>query len=384
MFSNYLILFFVRKKRHKILNYTMFMIDELQLSKRIEILKSVSIFSESSHDVLRKMAEALTDITVNRHETVFVKGQEGNAMYIIVSGGVNVHDGSHIFNTLGEGHFFGEYSLLESSQRTASVTANCTTHLLRLDQETFIEIMMQNPDVMRGVLKSLVVRVKAKDNLEEELMLRNAEISQQKEEIETQRDEIEAQRDEIETQRDIAIKQRDQIIEQKKEMTDSIQYASRIQMALLPPREFIDEILPQNFILYKPRDIVSGDFYWITKIESKIFVVAADCTGHGVPGAFMSMLGMTILNSIVHPNKHRRANEILNLLRSSLKESLRQTGREDEAKDGMDIAFCIIDTELMQLQYSGAYNTLYFFRKETNSEKSIFTEIKADRMPIGI
>lgn len=165
---------------------------------------------------------------------------------------------------------------------------------------------------------------------------------------------------------------------QKKQITDSIEYASRIQTAILPPGDFISKLIPDHFILYKPRDIVSGDFYWITHKDNKIIVAAVDCTGHGVPGAFMSMLGFAFLNEIVNKETELKANSILNQLRDYVKESLHQTGKEDEAKDGMDIALCIIDSDKQKLQYSGAYNPLYLIRDED------FILLKADRMPIGI
>jgi len=165
---------------------------------------------------------------------------------------------------------------------------------------------------------------------------------------------------------------------QKKQITDSIEYASRIQTAILPPEDFISRVIPDHFILYKPRDIVSGDFYWITHKDDKIIVAAVDCTGHGVPGAFMSMLGFAFLNEIVNKETELKANSILNQLRDYVKESLHQTGKEDEAKDGMDIALCIIDPDKQKLQYSGAYNPLYLIRDDD------FISLKADRMPIGI
>jgi len=185
--------------------------------------------------------------------------------------------------------------------------------------------------------------------------------------------EVVRQKDEIELQRD-------QISEQKEQITDSIQYASRIQSAVMPSREFIEKILPNYFIYFKPRDIVSGDFYWIGEKENKIIVVAADCTGHGVPGAFMSMLGVSFLNEIINKSEVTQANLILNQLREYVKSTLGQEEETDEikAKDGMDIAICVFDFQSDMLQYAGAYNPLYMVR---NNE---LIETKADKMPIGI
>ncbi|NPA67622.1 MAG: SpoIIE family protein phosphatase [Chlorobi bacterium] len=209
------------------------------------------------------------------------------------------------------------------------------------------------------------------EKLEQTVKERTAEIRMQNEEITAQRDEIQAQKEEVE-------KAKDKIEKQQKSIMDSIHYASRIQEAVLPPDEYLDEILGNHFVLFRPRDIVSGDFYWATQRDGKTVIVAADCTGHGVPGAFMSMLGMSFLNEIVNKEGILQANVILNRLRENVKKSLRQTGKENEAKDGMDIALCIIDKDEMKLQFAGAYNPLLLLR---NGE---ITRIKADRMPIGI
>ncbi len=165
---------------------------------------------------------------------------------------------------------------------------------------------------------------------------------------------------------------------QKQQITDSIRYASRIQKAVLPPEEYVTRIVPQHFILNIPRDIVSGDYYWTTQREDESIIAVADCTGHGVPGAFMSMLGIAFLNEIVNKTATARSHEILGQLRNNIMSSLHQTGREDEAKDGMDIALIIINLESKMLQYSGAHNSLYIIRDKK------LREVKADKMPIGI
>ncbi|MCK4664563.1 MAG: tetratricopeptide repeat protein [Bacteroidales bacterium] len=165
---------------------------------------------------------------------------------------------------------------------------------------------------------------------------------------------------------------------QKKEITDSILYAKRIQEAVLPSPSILEKSLPQHFVLYKPKSIVSGDFYWIGKMRKKTIFTAADCTGHGVPGGFMSMLGITFLNDIINMAINLDAALILDELREYVISSLHQTGADDEAKDGMDIALCVYNSEKKQLQYAGANNPLYLIR---NNELKI---IKPDKMPIGI
>ncbi len=172
-------------------------------------------------------------------------------------------------------------------------------------------------------------------------------------------------------------KQRDQIAQQKKEITDSIVYAERIQSAVLPNKEYIDNLLKDYFILFKPRNIVSGDFYWIDGNKSKVIVVAADCTGHGVPGAFMSMLGISILNEVANPVKTGEAGQILDTLREHLTTTLWQTGKDEDTRDGMDLSLCIIDFKNKNLQFSGAYNPLVIIRK---GEIVVY---KGDKMPVG-
>lgn len=165
---------------------------------------------------------------------------------------------------------------------------------------------------------------------------------------------------------------------QKREITDSIRYASKIQRALLPPSENIEEIFPDYFILNKPRDIVSGDFYWLARKNNEVVVAVADCTGHGIPGAFMSILGITLLNEIVSKSAVLKTNEILNQLRIQVIKALHQTWEHKETRDGMEMALCIIDLNKKKLQYSGAFRPLYLIRSND------IVELKGDLIPIGV
>jgi serine phosphatase RsbU (regulator of sigma subunit) len=207
-------------------------------------------------------------------------------------------------------------------------------------------------------------------------------------------DEITAQRDEITVHRDLVMKQKDHIEEQKKEITDSINYARRIQTAVLPTGEYADRILREHFILFKPKDIVSGDFYWATCANNWLIVTVADCTGHGVPGAFMSMLGVSFLNEIVRKKEITKASEVLDLLRDSIIEALQQKGTSGEQKDGMDIALCAINAMDKSLQFSGANNPLFIVTANEiepdtmNEMHSVMSarikEIRADKQPVAI
>jgi len=201
--------------------------------------------------------------------------------------------------------------------------------------------------------------------------------------------------------------QKDMIEEQQKEIKDSIRYSQRIQTAILPPDNLIQSLLPDSFILYMPRDIVSGDFYWIQQTGNIILFCAADCTGHGVPGAFMSIVGHNGLNRAVKEFGLRHPRDILNKLNEIVAETLRQDGsvqaEEDKEsttlklKDGMDIALCAYYPEENTLEFAGAYNPLYLVRKKggslivnDNAEEpvieengNVLFEVKATKMPIG-
>jgi PAS domain S-box-containing protein len=176
----------------------------------------------------------------------------------------------------------------------------------------------------------------------------------------------------------------EQSIKQQKNITDSIRYARTIQTAISPTVEDLQEWFPQSFIWLKPRNIVSGDFFWFKHLGEKTLIAAVDCTGHGVPGAFMSMLGTAFLNEITSKNKPDiadgsfTAGQMLNKMRKLVKKSLRQNDIHSESKDGMDIALCIIDHKTWVVNYAGAYNPLIIY-----SDKEV-TEYKGDHMPVGI
>jgi serine phosphatase RsbU (regulator of sigma subunit) len=164
---------------------------------------------------------------------------------------------------------------------------------------------------------------------------------------------------------------------QAKDIKESIGYAWSIQKAMLPHEEFIEKVIPSHFIFYRPRNIVSGDFYWINTINNYKIVIAADSTGHGVPGAFMSMLGISILNELILREKIVEPDIILNQLRKRIIESLETGKYERTIQDGMDIAVAVINPENNTLKYAGAFNPLLILRNE---------EIKtliADEMPVG-
>jgi len=205
-------------------------------------------------------------------------------------------------------------------------------------------------------------------------------------------------------ERTVEVVKQKEIVEQKnKDITDSINYAKNIQEAVLPTKEEITKHFPESFLLYKPRDIVSGDFYWISYRNNKTYFAIADCTGHGVPGAFMSMLGIAFLDEIIGIYDSISANNMLNQLRENVILSLRQTGKEGEAKDGMDISLIIFDNEKQEIEFAGANNPIYIVSSSQSAVSSMQSavgnemhelptatascqlyELKGDNMPIGV
>jgi serine phosphatase RsbU (regulator of sigma subunit) len=158
---------------------------------------------------------------------------------------------------------------------------------------------------------------------------------------------------------------------------DSVNYAKRIQEAILPDKREIAQHLPESFILFKPRDIVSGDFYWFTQSAGQSIIAAVDCTGHGVPGAFMSMIGNTLLNQIVNEKEITEPAQILTLLNEKVNTSLKQNQLDSESRDGMDIAICAFSADKTSMQYAGANRPLYLVRGGE------LQEVKASKFPIG-
>ncbi|MBK8806391.1 MAG: SpoIIE family protein phosphatase [Bacteroidales bacterium] len=173
--------------------------------------------------------------------------------------------------------------------------------------------------------------------------------------------------------------QKEELAIKNKNILDSITYAKRIQWAIMPSRAKFKYLIPSSFILYKPKDIVSGDFYWITEIEDKIFIAAVDCTGHGVPGAFMSIIGYDLLRNITKERKIHKPSEVLDYLNKALIELLTKNVMEDdEVKDGMDIALCVFHKKKGIIEFAGAFNPLYLIRNN-----KIMT-IKGDRFSVGL
>lgn len=201
---------------------------------------------------------------------------------------------------------------------------------------------------------------------------------------------IEAQKKRIEIQHDL-------VLAQKEMITDSINYAQRIQSALLPSEKLMLELMPEHFVMLKPKDIVSGDFYWMKEVQDHLVIMGADCTGHGVPGAFMSMLGITLLNEMVGDRCFNAPGAIMEQLRTRIKELLVQQGEDDEQKDGMDAVLVVLNKLTREIHFSGANNPLFIIREKNGevpgdlepyasleTDKHQLFDIKGDKQPIGV
>jgi serine phosphatase RsbU (regulator of sigma subunit) len=213
--------------------------------------------------------------------------------------------------------------------------------------------------------------LKMRDDLfENEQMLENK--------VKERTEEVVKQKEELEKQNDVIEEKNDKLQMLYNDVTDSIKYALRIQQSILPPTSYVKKYIPDVFFLYKPKDIVSGDFYWFEEQGENLFIAAVDCTGHGVPGALMSMVGNNILNRSVTDHSLTDSAAILDELNEGVSRALRVGQEEGQgSKDGMDISLCRINYKQNLLQYAGAFNPLYRIR---NGE---FEEFKANKFPIG-
>lgn len=251
-----------------------------------------------------------------------------------------------------------------------------------------LEIQKQS-EVLRQANEEITATSEALALQNADLQRMNTEFSIQQRELENQRNslanlawELQEKNEEITTQHNEIEAQKDLLTQQKKEITDSIRYAQRIQQAVLPTQEQIVELFPDYFILNQPKSIVSGDFYWISQIGRFRVIAVADCTGHGVPGGFMSMLGVLMLKeALTYKTAHNPA-ITLNQLRQSIITVLHQKGGMSDPGDGMDISLCIIDDQDNTLHYSGANSAIIILTRGLNGENQLL-DIRSDRMPIS-
>ena len=206
---------------------------------------------------------------------------------------------------------------------------------------------------------------------------RTMQISNQNQEIRKQKTMINHQYEELMLKTEAVEVQQKLVMEKNKNIMDSIRYAEKIQIAIMPSKAAFKKMLPQGFIYFQPRDIVSGDFYFLHENRNKIFFAIADCTGHGVPGGFMSMLGISLLNDIVKDKKILDPGDVLDLMSVKIISELKQTDKTGKSKDGMDITLCRLNKDKTELVFASANNDLWIIRD------NVLIEYKSDRQPVG-
>jgi serine phosphatase RsbU (regulator of sigma subunit) len=233
-------------------------------------------------------------------------------------------------------------------------------------------------EALKATEENARIIMEQNEMLERKVEERTRELQQKQEEILVQNEELQQQREEIMAQRDFIERKNNELVELNRHMSQSIQYASQIQKAILPKSEVIKPNLQDFFVLYLPKDVVSGDFYWYSKIENRQFFAAVDCTGHGVPGAFMSMIGNALLNKIINENRIYDPAKVLEMLNEEVINALKQ--RETGNNDGMDVCLCCIEeraNEQFLVSFAGARRPLYIFKNDE------IIELKGSRNHIG-
>lgn len=254
--------------------------------------------------------------------------------------------------------------------------------ILKDDSErikTLYENLKNNAQTPKQPLKTEKASLKEITLNAEALLLEQKKLEQDKKDFSEKNRKLWDMSLSIQKEKEYITALKNDIEKKHRTVTDSIHYARRIQVAVLPPEMILKECFSDYFLFWRPREIVSGDFYWMKHQDDIIAFTIADCTGHGVPGAFMSLLGIAFLNDITArmSGDNITAGEILTQLRADIITYLRQSGKEDEQKDGMDMAICVYDKKTSKIQYAGAHNPLIFIRDGK------LTQIDADEMPIG-
>lgn len=317
----------------------------------------------------RKYREALSNYSEG-----LAAAQDADALDDIKTSYQGLHDTYLALKDFENAHKYLElFTEIKDSLYNQENTAHINEMLTKFDtnkKEQEIVLLQKDQEIRQFWMNSLLIgclliiivaillfnRNKVKQRANNELAQKNRSIEEQKAEIEWKNTQL-------------ALK--------NKEVTDSIKYAKNLQLAILPPDQQVRELLPDSFVLYKPKDIVSGDFYWVEEWGSKIFVAAADCTGHGVPGAFMSIVGNNLLQQALHVFGLDKPNLILNQVNKNISKMLHQSEKDSNVRDGMDIALIALDKKNNTIEYSGAYNPLWIVRDGK------LMEIAADKFPIG-
>ncbi len=309
------------------------------------LIRRVEIFNDLPEDLLKDFSDKLNIESYLPDTTIIQKGDHGDSMFVIASGKVKIHDGDHVVAYTDAGNFFGEFSLLDAGPRSMSVTTTEKTDVIPFTRELFFELFQSQPEVAKKITSALTKRLrKQNESIIEQLRSREEQLTRL----------VDERTKELQIKNElITIKNR--------EITDNVNYAKRIQSAILPDEKKILQSFPESFVLYLPKDIVSGDFYSFFRIGGTVILIAADCTGHGVTGAFLSVVGNSLLTQIINERKIIDPGKILDCLHEEMINMLNQ--RNTESTDGMDIAICSYDNVSNILRFAGANRPLWMIRK---------------------
>lgn len=294
-----------------------------------------------------------------------------------------------IMLTLGSGIVIGivflrEASLIKAKKDLEELVELRTAEITKKNLEMSIQA-----EKLRQANEEIIATSDVLAQQNKDLQEMNEEVTSQRNELEEQRNslanlawELQEKNEEITAQRNEIQKQKDLLAIQQKEITDSIMYAKRIQQAILPTMDQVRECFSEFFIFYRPKSIVSGDFYWTSRIGKYRIIAVVDCTGHGVPGGFMSMLGMMMLNEVISQKQILDPAQALNYLRQNIISVLHQKGEVADAGDGMDLSLCIIDDDDLTMHYAGANSSMIILQQNESGNASII-DLSSDRMPIS-
>ena len=324
-----------------------------------ELLRKVEIFAGIPAEILNEFATHLEVNLFSAGTAIIKKGDEGNAMFVIAGGKVKIHDGEHVVAMMETGNFFGELTLLDTAPRSMSVTAIEDIKIFSISRELFYNLLQSRPEVTKKIISTLTSRLRIQnENIINQLKSREAELTRLVDE----------------RTKELVIKNAE-ITVKNREITENVNYAKRIQAAILPDLSTIYKSLPKSFVLYQPKDIVSGDFYSFFPENDSCIIVAADCTGHGVTGAFLSVVGNSLLKQIINEKKIDDPGIILDSLNEEIINTLNQ--RNSDSTDGMDVSICSIDIKNKKLKFAGANRPLWLIRK---NELIIFSP---NKFPVG-
>ena len=304
-----------------------------QLLKR---LSTFPIFEGTQGFQLEQVIRSSMIIKYASEKVIFDIKDLSTGFFIILSGAVRIQ--VHELKTLdlGPGRYFGEYSLVENRPHHSKATALTDSEILVIPSDVFNNLLQQSLPFSNNLLKTLVKRLKSKERLEYALIEKNGMINQQNEKIN----------------------------EQNRKITDSMEYAGMIQKALLPPEKLFKLKFDSCFMIFRPYEKVSGDFFWFAQRYNEYCVALADCTGHGVPAGLISIMGITHLNEIVHSMQDPDPGKILTILNNKVTGSFSDNEELIHTNEGMDIAFITINFETMKLRFAGANNPVYIVRNK--------------------